>query len=130
MVERLNMTGEEVDVCSDRLETELARLSLVLSLPSLSLGGDSLSLSVVLVLLPSCLVASSVAVSSPAAEAMAGTTFKTSVPRGWERCHDIGRPGSAASGNSARRGRTRWRIGGKGRGGGRMQAVRQSCTRK
>ncbi len=68
VVERLNITGEEEDVCSDRLDTELTRLSLVLSLPSLLLG-NSLSLSTVLL---SCLATSSGAESKPAAEAMTG----------------------------------------------------------
>ena len=51
--ERLRFRGDDDDVCSDRLEMELARLSLVLSLPSLLLA-RLLSLS-----FASCLGASS-----------------------------------------------------------------------
>ena len=58
--ERLKVCGDDEDVCSERLEMELARLSLVLSFPSLPLA-MLLSLS-----LASCLGASSVEASWPA----------------------------------------------------------------
>ena len=58
--ERLKIRGDDEDVCSDRLEKELAKLSFVLSLPSLLLA-TFLSLS-----LPSCRRASSVEASWPA----------------------------------------------------------------
>lgn len=87
VVDRLKISGEDEDVCSDRLDTELTRLLLALSLLLLD---DSLSLSVPLF---SCFAPLSGAASRPAAEAMTGPMSRCQFRVGWDRLRHIrGRP--------------------------------------